>query len=123
MRPCCARPARTLTPLHSRRRLMPDQDLLQRRYRVLGKRAPLFYDQPLHLVRGEGVWLFDADGRRYLDAYNNVPHVGHCNPHVVQALCRQAGVLNTHTRYLDENVVRYAERLLGCFDAPLDMAM
>lgn len=99
------------------------RQLLERRVRVLGPHSPLFYDQPLHLVRGEGVWLFDADGRRYLDAYNNVPHVGHCHPHVVQALCRQAAVLNTHTRYLDETVVRYAERLLGCFDSALDMAM
>ncbi len=56
------------------------EELLQRRYRVLGRGSPLFYDKPLHLVRGEGVWLFDADGRRYLDAYNNVPHVGHCHP-------------------------------------------
>ena len=51
------------------------------------------------------------DGKRYLDAYNNVPHVGHCHPRVVAALHRQAGTLNTHTRYLDENVVAYAERL------------
>jgi len=73
----------------------------------------------LHLVRGEGVWLFDADGKRYLDAYNNVPHVGHCHPHVVEALCRQAGTLNTHTRYIDETVVAYAERLLATFDPSL----
>jgi 4-aminobutyrate aminotransferase-like enzyme len=97
--------------------------LLERRYRVLGRNSPLFYDKPLHLVRGEGVWLFDADGRRYLDAYNNVPHVGHCHPRVVAALSRQAGVLNIHTRYLDEHVVAYAERLTSLFDAQLSMAM
>jgi 4-aminobutyrate aminotransferase-like enzyme len=97
--------------------------LLERRYRVLGRNSPLFYDTPLHLVRGEGVWVFDAEGRRYLDAYNNVPHVGHCHPRVVAALSRQAATLNTHTRYLDETVVAYAERLTSLFDAQLSMAM
>jgi 4-aminobutyrate aminotransferase-like enzyme len=97
--------------------------LLERRYRVLGRNSPLFYDKPLHLVRGEGVWVYDADGRRYLDAYNNVPHVGHCHPRVVAALCGQAAKLNTHTRYLDEIVVAYAERLTSLFDAQLSMAM
>ena len=96
--------------------------LLERRYRVLGPHAPLFYDKPLHLVRGEGVWLYDANGERYLDAYNNVPHVGHCHPRVVAALSRQASILNTHTRYLDENVVAYAERLTSLFDRQLSMA-
>jgi 4-aminobutyrate aminotransferase-like enzyme len=99
------------------------QSLLERRYRVLGRRSPLFYDKPLHLVRGEGVWVYDADGKRYLDAYNNVPHVGHCHPRVVAALHRQAGTLNTHTRYLDENVVAYAERLVSLFDRQLSMAV
>src|SRR5271156_2163497 len=97
--------------------------LLERRYRVLGRNSPLFYDKPLHLVRGEGVWLYDADGRRYLDAYNNVPHVGHCHPRVVAALKGQAAALNTHTRYLDENVIAYAERLTSLFDDELSMAM
>ncbi len=102
---------------------MPADSLLERRYRVLGRNSPLFYDKPLHLVRGEGVWLYDADGKRYLDAYNNVPHVGHCHPRVVAALSRQAATLNTHTRYLDENVVAYAERLTALFDPTLSMAM
>ena len=102
---------------------MPDQDLLQRRYRVLGKRAPLFYDEPLHLVRGEGVWLYDANGRRYLDAYNNVPHVGHCHPRVSDAIAKQASQLNTSTRYLHENIVAYGERLVSTFDASLPMVM
>ena len=97
------------------------EELLQRRYRVLGRGSPLFYDKPLHLVRGEGVWLYDADGRRYLDAYNNVPHVGHCHPHVVEAIARQAATLNTHTRYLHEGIVRYAERLTAAFDPELTM--
>jgi 4-aminobutyrate aminotransferase-like enzyme len=97
------------------------EELLQRRYHVLGRGSPLFYDKPLHLVRGEGVWLYDAEGRRYLDAYNNVPHVGHCHPHVVEAIARQAATLNTHTRYLHEGVVRYAERLTTTFDPELSM--
>ena len=71
----------------------------------MGSAYRLFYDQPLHLVRGEGVWLFDADGKRYPDMYNNVPHVGHCHPHVVDAISRQASTLNTHSRYLHENVL------------------
>jgi 4-aminobutyrate aminotransferase-like enzyme len=102
---------------------MESESLLERRYRVLGRNSPLFYEQPLHLVRGEGVWVFDSDGRRYLDAYNNVPHVGHCHPRVVAALSSQAASLNIHTRYLDENIVAYAERLTSLFDAQLSMAM
>ncbi len=102
---------------------MNSLSLLERRFRVLGRHSPLFYEKPLHLVRGEGVWVFDADGKRYLDAYNNVPHVGHCHPHVVDALHRQAATLNTHTRYLDETIVNYAERLLSTFDASLANVM
>ena len=99
--------------------MTPDDILLKRRHDALGAYAPLFYDKPVRLVRGEGVWVEDADGRRYLDVYNNVPHVGHCHPHVVEAICRQAETLNTHTRYLHETVVAYAERLLASADAPL----
>jgi 4-aminobutyrate aminotransferase-like enzyme len=89
----------------------------------MGSAYRLFYDQPLHLVRGEGVWLYDADGRKYLDMYNNVPHVGHCHPRVVEAICRQAGVLNTHTRYLHDNVVDLADRLTAKLPTELDTAM
>lgn len=97
--------------------------LVARRHRLLGPAYRLFYDEPVHIVRGEGVWLFDSAGRRYLDMYNNVPHVGHCHPHVVAALTRQIALLNTHTRYLHENVLDYAERLTGRFPAQLDTAM
>ena len=100
-----------------------NESLLQRRYRVLGEDAPLFYEQPLHIVRGEGVWLYDADGRRYLDCYNNVPHVGHCHPDVVAALTEQAGTLNVHNRYLHETVLDYGERLLSTLDDSIDMIM
>ena len=99
------------------------EELTARRQSLLGKAYRLFYQQPLHIVRGEGAWLFDADGKQYLDAYNNVPHVGHCHPKVVEAISRQAGVLNTHTRYLHENVLDYAERLLARFPPELNTAM
>ena len=69
---------------------MTDNTLLARRFKVLGKHSPLFYNTPLALVRGEGVWVYDADGKRYLDVYNNVPHVGHCHPRVIEALHTQA---------------------------------
>jgi len=85
-------------------------DLIRDRQRHLGN-SILFYHDPLHIVRGEGVWLFDEAGRAYLDCYNNVPCVGHCNPRVVDALTKQARQLNTHTRYLHRSVIEYAKRL------------
>jgi 4-aminobutyrate aminotransferase-like enzyme len=103
---------------------MSDSAAMQeRREALLGPAYRLFYDEPVHLVRGEGVWLLDADGRKYLDMYNNVPHVGHCHPRVVDALCRQIGTLNTHTRYLHDNVLNYAERLTGTLPTALDTIM
>ncbi len=100
-----------------------NRELLARRAKLLGAKAPLFYDQPLHIVRGEGVWLYDVDGRRYLDAYNNVPLVGHCHPEVVEALARQAGTLNIHTRYLHETILDYGERLVAKLDESLSMIL
>ncbi|SDJ04156.1 Acyl-CoA reductase [Actinokineospora alba] len=96
--------------------------LLARRQATLGPHSPLFYDEPLHLLSGEGVWLQGADGTTYLDAYNNVPHVGHANPVVVRALIEQAKTLNLHTRYLSEPVVEYAELLLSTFGSGLNRA-
>jgi 4-aminobutyrate aminotransferase-like enzyme/Ser/Thr protein kinase RdoA (MazF antagonist) len=93
---------------------------LARRHRLMGAGSPLFYEHPLHMVRGSGVWLYDADGRAYLDVYNNVPHVGHTHPHVVAAIRRQSGVLATHTRYLHERILEYAERLTATLPAHLD---
>lgn len=87
--------------------------LIEKRQCLLGPAYRLFYDEPLHIVRGEDVYLYDSNSRRYLDAYNNVASVGHCHPYVVEAIARQAGVLNTHTRYLHEGIVQYAERLLS----------
>ena len=100
-----------------------NRDLIARRERLLGRNMSLFYEEPVHLVRGEGVWLFDADGRRYLDCYNNVPHVGHCHPRVTEAIARQASTLNTHTRYLHEGILDYVERLTATFDNSLDTAI
>ncbi|RWY74421.1 aspartate aminotransferase family protein [Rhizobium sp. WSM1325] len=97
--------------------------LLARRERLLGRNMSTFYDEPVQLVRGEGVWLWDADGRKYLDCYNNVPHVGHCHPRVVDAITRQASTLNTHTRYLHEGILDYVERLTATFDKSLDTAI
>ena len=93
---------------------------MERRERLLGPGNPLFYDKPVHLVRAGGVCVYDAEGNRYLDCYNNVPCVGHCHPRLVEALCAQAGTLNTHTRYLHENILDYAENLLSKFDGSLD---
>jgi 4-aminobutyrate aminotransferase-like enzyme len=94
--------------------------LLADRARLMGPNVSTFYDDPVHIVKGEGVWLWDADGRKYLDCYNNVPHVGHCNPHVVEAICKQAGTLNTHTRYLHDGILSYIEKLTGTTDASLN---
>ena len=94
-------------------------DLLERRRRAL-PRSPLFYSQPVHLVRGEGVWLFDPDDRRYLDCYNNVAVVGHSHPRVVDAVTQQQRLLATHSRYLHEAIVELAERLKATLPPELD---
>jgi 4-aminobutyrate aminotransferase-like enzyme len=102
---------------------MTDANLLDRRVLAMGPAYHLFYRNPVHLVRGEGVWLYDSDGEKFLDCYNNVASVGHCHPHVVDALSRQASTLNTHTRYLHDNVVRYAERLADTLPGDLGVCM
>jgi len=103
---------------------VPDDELIERRRRVLGSALePLSYRRPLHLVRGDGVWMYDREGRRYLDAYNNVPVVGHSHPRVVDAIARQAATLNTNTRYLHEHVVELAERLTASMPEGLDTVM
>lgn len=100
-----------------------ERELVERRARLLGPAYQLFYDQPLHLVRGSGASVFDREGKRYLDLYNNVQSVGHCHPRVVAALAAQAGRLNVHTRYLHETVLDYAERLLATMPAELSHVM
>jgi 4-aminobutyrate aminotransferase-like enzyme/Ser/Thr protein kinase RdoA (MazF antagonist) len=93
---------------------------LARRHRLMGAGAELFYEKPLHIVRGSGVWLYDAEGRAYLDVYNNVPHVGHTHPTVVAAIQKQSAILATHTRYLHESILQYAEQLTARLPAHLD---
>ncbi|MHA6195104.1 aspartate aminotransferase family protein [Pseudomonas wadenswilerensis] len=100
-----------------------ERRLIERRERLLGPAYRLFYERPLHTVRGEDVWLFDEQGRRYLDAYNNVASVGHCHPRVVEAMYRQSRQLNTHTRYLQEGILDYAEQLLDTFTDDLERVM
>ncbi|MBN9241282.1 MAG: aminotransferase class III-fold pyridoxal phosphate-dependent enzyme [Mesorhizobium sp.] len=99
------------------------EDLLTRRRKAMGPIYKEFYQQPFMPVKGEGVWVTDAHGKRYLDAYNNVPHVGHCHPRVADAMAKQARTFNSNTRYPSEIVVAYAERLLATLPDHLDTAM
>ena len=98
-------------------------DAMLAKREVLGPAYRLFYEEPLYPVKGEGVWLTDHQGRRYLDAYNNVPVVGHCNPKVVAAMTAQASTLCTHTRYLHDGILTYADRLLAHFPSYLNRLM
>jgi 4-aminobutyrate aminotransferase-like enzyme/aminoglycoside phosphotransferase (APT) family kinase protein len=87
------------------------EEAIARRRKVMGEKLYVFYDPPLHIVKGQGVWLTASDGRRYLDCYNNVPHVGHAHPYVSEAIARQTRTLNTNTRYITDQALEYAERL------------
>jgi 4-aminobutyrate aminotransferase-like enzyme len=98
---------------------MNSDEILAARRRAIGRNVGLGYRRPVHIVRGAMQYLFDQTGRRYLDGYNNVPHVGHCHPRIVDAAEHQMRALNTNTRYLHENPVRYAERLAATLPAPL----
>ena len=102
----------------------PTEELIERRERVLGPAlSPLSYDRPLHLVLGRGTKMYDQAGNAYLDAYNNVPVVGHCHPHVIDAIAEQSRTLNTNTRYLHGSVVELAERLVATMPDGLDTVM
>lgn len=90
-----------------------------KRQATFGASSVLFYEQPIEMVRAQGAYLYDAGGRKYLDVYNNVPSVGHCHPRVVEAVARQVGELNIHTRYLNRIVESYSEALLSKFPASL----
>lgn len=98
---------------------MDTEALRIRRDQLFGAGSPLFYDDPLEIVRGEGVWLYDSNGRQYLDMYNNVPCVGHANPYVVAAMQKQAGELNIHSRYLHPAILDFAEKLTELHAEPL----
>ena len=99
------------------------ETLLQRRARLMGENVPTFYEEPLHLVRGEGVWLHDAKGRKYLDAYNNVAHVGHGRIEVADAIHRQQRQLNVNTRYVVSLVLDYMDRLQNLLMPGLDQVL
>ena len=75
--------------------------------------SPLFYKEPINLESGEGVWLYDKSGKKYLDVYNNVPVAGHCHPRIVASLTDQASKLNVHSRYVSDVVVDYSEKLIS----------
>ena len=94
---------------------------LAARERLLGRNLKIAYQDPLKIVRGSMQYLYDEAGRQYLDAYNNVAHVGHCNPRVVKAGQDQMALLNTNTRYLSDLITRYAERLTATLPAPLSV--
>lgn len=99
-----------------------NRDLIDRRKKHFAG-SFLFYHDPLHIVRGQGVWLYDNKGRRYLDCYNNVPAVGHSHSKVVNAIAGQARSLNTHTRYLSDKVVSLAEDLAATLPGKLDVCL
>jgi len=95
-------------------------ETLFNRERLLGRNLSIAYRNPVKIVRGEMQYLFDESGRRFLDAYNNVAHVGHCNPRVVEAGQRQMALLNTNTRYLSDNVLNLAERIIATLPEKLN---
>ena len=100
------------------------EELVERRTRLLGSAiSPLSYERPLHIVQARGAWMVDAEGREYLDAYNNVPVVGHSHPRVVQAIATQAATLNTNTRYLHRSALDLAERLIATVPDGLDTVL
>jgi 4-aminobutyrate aminotransferase-like enzyme len=88
---------------------------------LLGRNLSVAYEKPLNIVRGEMQYLFDDEGRRFLDAYNNVAHVGHCHPKVVAAGQQQMALLNTNTRYLSGLIIQFAERLTATLPDPLNV--
>ena len=94
---------------------------LDKRRRLLGRNLSVAYRNPVKIVRGEMQYLYDDEGRRYLDAYNNVAHAGHCHPRVVAAGIEQMRLLNTNTRYLHDLIIQYAERLTATLPDPLSV--
>jgi 4-aminobutyrate aminotransferase-like enzyme/Ser/Thr protein kinase RdoA (MazF antagonist)/murein DD-endopeptidase MepM/ murein hydrolase activator NlpD len=97
------------------------QEILELRKSYIGRNLSISYDNPLKIVKGEAQYLFSDDGQVYVDGVNNVSHVGHCHPEVVAAGQRQMAVLNTNTRYLHDNIIEYAQRLLSTFPEPLSV--
>jgi len=100
---------------------MTIKSLIEARHRLLGRNLSIAYEKPLNIVRGAMQYLYDDEGRRYLDAYNNVAHVGHCHPKVVAAGQRQMEQLNTNTRYLSDLILEYAEKVTATLPEPLNV--
>jgi 4-aminobutyrate aminotransferase-like enzyme len=99
----------------------PADTALADRRRRIGRNVTLAYREPVRPVRGWMQYLYDDRARRYLDAYNNVPHVGHCHPRVVRAAAGQLALLNTNTRYLYDHLARFAGRLSATLPGPLSV--
>ena len=99
---------------------MEISQLVDRRNKAIGQGAPLFYEEPLHIVRGEGAYLYDQQGRQYIDMYNNVPCVGHANPRVAEAMHQQLQTLNVHSRYLHDGILEYAEKLTALHTSSIE---
>lgn len=97
-------------------------EIIEKRKEILLPNLSISYSEPIKFVRGEGAWLIDNHGRAYLDCFNNVCHIGHAHPEVVEAIARQAALLNTNTRYLHDNIVEYAERLTATLPEGLTVA-
>lgn len=108
---------------HAERLSPAIRQLTDKRSQVLGESYRLFYRNPVHLVRGQGQYLWDKAGNQYLDMYNNVASIGHCHPAVVDAVHKQMMQLNTHTRYLHESILAYSDRILATLPAEIDRAM
>lgn len=100
---------------------MNKESTLEARKRLLGRNLSVAYRNPVKIVRGEMQYLYDDEGRRYLDAYNNVAHVGHCHPRVVAAGVEQMRTLNTNTRYLHDLILEYAEQLTATLPSALSV--
>ncbi|MED5434276.1 MAG: aminotransferase class III-fold pyridoxal phosphate-dependent enzyme, partial [Candidatus Neomarinimicrobiota bacterium] len=101
--------------------MLSHKEIIELRKNLLSPSLSLSYAEPLHIVKGHAQYLFDANGNRYLDAVNNIQHVGHCHPKVAEAAKKQYDLLNTNTRYLDETIVRYAQALTSHLPDGLDV--
>ena len=101
--------------------MLTHKEILELRKQFIGPSFSISYREPLHILRAEGQYLFDDHGNRYLDAVNNISHVGHCHPRVIAAAEKQARLLNTNARYLHDSIVHYAQDLTGTFPDGLDV--
>lgn len=120
-RSCCGRSLKNDTDVFSDLAQTNTNKTVLERTRLLGNASYTAYKEPLHLVKGSGVWLYDNSGNRYLDVYNNVPHAGHCHPRIVSAIAKQTATLNTNTRYVYDIITDYAQRLTQTLPEGLDV--